>query len=112
MANSRAARLLLLASLVWGLVLAPFAHALGMTAALADARQEAVSHCHHADASPQALGDCCCHKGKVCHCAVPAALPSQLPLTVSLVPAIYPVVSESFLLHNLPPPEPPPPRHG
>jgi hypothetical protein len=107
-----AARFLLLASMVWGLALAPFAHALSMAAAMADAQQEAVSHCHQSDSDNAPKGDCCCHKGSVCHCAVPVALPSGLPLTSSPVPAIYTVVSVAFLLHNLPPPEPPPPRRA
>jgi hypothetical protein len=112
MAASPVARLLLLACMVWGLVLAPFAHALGMAATLAASQQEAASHCHQPDGDNAPNSDCCCHKGTVCHCAAPVALPGNLPLPVPLVPAIYPVVSESFLLHNLPPPEPPPPRHG
>lgn len=105
-----AARLLLLTVLVWGLVLAPFAHALSMAASMAASQQEAVPHCHQGDTGKQPLHDCCCHKGTVCHCAVPIAAPSSLPLACAQIPAIYPVVSESFLLHSLPPPEPPPPR--
>jgi hypothetical protein len=112
MAASPAARLLLLACMVWGLVLAPFAHALGMAATLAASQQEAASHCHQPDGDKLPSTDCCCHKGQVCHCAVPAALPCQLPLALSPVPVTYSVSVESFPLHNLPPPEPPPPRLG
>ena len=110
--TSRTARFLLLTSLVWSLVLAPFAHAMSMAANMAETQQPVASHCHHADAGPLPLGDCCCHKGKVCHCVAPVALTSQLPLSFSPVPAAYSVTVESFLLHNRPPPEPPPPRLG
>ena len=113
MANPRAARLLLLALMVWGLVLAPFAHALSMAASMAETQQqEAVSHCHSPESEAVPNSDCCCHKGAVCHCAAPAALPGQLPLVLSPIPVTYSVSVESFQLHNLPPPEPPPPRHG
>jgi hypothetical protein len=109
---SLAARLLFLAAMAWGLVLAPFAHALSMAAVMAASPPEAATHCHQADSEQQPVNDCCCHKGTVCHCAVPAALAGTLPLSFPDVPATYSVVIESFLLHNLPPPEPPPPRRA
>jgi hypothetical protein len=107
-----AARLLILVCMTWGLVLAPFAHALSMAAAMNASQQQAVSHCHQSDGERPPANDCCCHKGSVCHCAVPVALPSNLSLTLSDVPVIFPVAVESFLLHSLPPPEPPPPRRA
>jgi hypothetical protein len=112
MPHARVARLLLLASLVWGLVLAPFAHALSMAAAMAAAQTEAAAPCHQTDGEAPAQGDCCCHQGAVCHCAVPVALPVSLAPVVAKPTAIYAAAAEPFHILSLLPPEPPPPRRA
>lgn len=95
--------------LAWSLVLSPLVHALGMARAAQAAEPVVVSHCHHEQTPVQV--DCCCHKGSVCHCALPAGLPAA----PSLVPQGLgqqdrPLGALAYHPRTLPPPEPPPPR--
>jgi hypothetical protein len=112
MSRLPASRLLLLAVMVWGLVLAPFGHDLALAAALSGGEQ-AVPHCcchHHTKTPANLLYDCCCHKGHVCHCIATVALPVSQPLTLPAASVVYAAVSFPCPADNLPPPEPPPPR--
>jgi hypothetical protein len=113
MPRGRIARFLLLACLGWGLVFAPFAHAIGLTAPAPASETRTATPCHPVETQPAAApDDCCCHPGTTCHCALPAALPASPGIGIAAAPSLYAGTTVSFLLHALLPPDPPPPRRA
>jgi len=109
----RAALLFFQFSLVWTLLLAPFAHAINLAAAT-DAAAAELPACHQdvtpATDEPAAAEECCCLGSGTCHCVVSLALP-RAGTSLPALPAIKPLPTPLHgVARSLPPPEPPPPR--